>query len=158
MVTLVPMTEDDFRTYLEYAIPDYAQETVRAGNVHPDVALQAAEKQFQTLLPGGLTTPGQHLCTIWTETGNAMVGYMWFGIREDPGRAFAALYDFVILEPYRRQGHGTQALLALEEQVRGLGLDAIWLHVFGHNHAARALYEKLGYRTKNLTMAKELKS
>jgi len=45
---------------------------------------------------------------------------------------------------------------ALEERVRHLGLSTISLHVFGHNHAARALYEKLGYVTTNVMMSKTL--
>ena len=37
-----------------------------------------------------------------------------------------------------------------------MGLAAISLHVFGHNTAARALYEKLGFVTKSVLMSKAL--
>ena len=46
---------------------------------------------------------------------------------------------FVIDEAHRRQGYGEQAMLAAEVQAKALGYDTIALHVFGHNHAARAL-------------------
>ncbi len=49
---------------------------------------------------------------------------------------------------------GEQAFQALEIKVRELGLHTIALHVFGHNHAARAMYEKLGYITTNVQMLK----
>jgi ribosomal protein S18 acetylase RimI-like enzyme len=47
-------------------------------------------------------------------------------------------------------------MLALEARVISMGLDVISLHVFGHNRAARSLYEKLGYETTNVYMSKKL--
>lgn len=40
------------------------------------------------------------------------------------------------------RGHAYQALRVLETHVQGMGLHGLALHVFGHNHAARALYAK----------------
>ncbi len=37
-----------------------------------------------------------------------------------------------------------------------LGIDKIELHVFAHNAAARALYEKAGYAISSLYMAKQV--
>lgn len=37
-----------------------------------------------------------------------------------------------------------------------LGMKKIGLHVFGHNKVARGLYEKLGYETTNVVMAKTI--
>jgi hypothetical protein len=47
-------------------------------------------------------------------------------------------------------------MLAMEAEVKAMGLDRISLHVFGHNPGARRLYEKLGYETTNVYMAKQL--
>src|SRR5256885_13290165 len=44
---------------------------------------------------------------------------------------------------FRRRGYAMQAMLRLEDEARGMGLGSIGLHVFGHNTAARPLYEKL---------------
>jgi len=44
----------------------------------------------------------------------------------------------------------------LETLVRGMGMSAISLHVFGHNTAARALYGKLGFETTNVLMTKRI--
>ena len=156
MVDLIPMSEDEFHEYLGPAIAGYAEELVRAGNVASDQAFQSAEAQFDNLLPQGLDSPGQHLFSIWDPARSRRVGTLWFGIRDDGDRPFAALYDFLIFEVYQRQGYGHQALLSLEQQVKVLGFDMIRLHVFGHNRAARALYEKMGYVATNVTMAKRL--
>jgi ribosomal protein S18 acetylase RimI-like enzyme len=156
MVELIPMTEEQFHAYLGLAIADYAQDIARAGNVAPDLATEVSEQQFQSLLPDGLDTPDQSLYAIYDPIRRKHVGHLWFGIRDEGGQTFAALYDFAIFEAYRRQGYGTQALQALEQQVRARGLDEIRLHVFGHNHPARALYEKMGYVPTNITMAKQL--
>jgi RimJ/RimL family protein N-acetyltransferase len=49
-----------------------------------------------------------------------------------------------------------QAMTKLEGEAKRLGLDRIGLHVFGHNSAARPLYEKLGYVPTNINMVKHL--
>ncbi len=156
MVELIPMTEDQFRGYLGFAVANYAREAVRAGNVAPQAAMQAAQQQFDHLLPMGLDTPDQHLSAIRDGARAENVGYLWFGVRDDGARPFVALYDLLIFEAYRRQGYGSQALRALEQEVKALGFHEIRLHVFGHNHPARALYEKMGYAATNVTMAKRL--
>jgi ribosomal protein S18 acetylase RimI-like enzyme len=157
VVDLVPMTEDQFHAYLGFAVANYAQENIRAGNVAPDRALDAAGQQFQSLLPDGLDTPDQYLFSVQDTIREKSVGYLWLGIRDDGSKPFAFLYDILIFEAYRRQGYGTQALHALEKQALEKGFDEIKLRVFGHNHAARALYEKLGYVATNVNMAKRLK-
>ena len=81
---------------------------------------------------------------------------LWVAAETRQGKTRAFVYDFAIDEAHRRQGYGEQAFRALEDKVRALGLDSIALHVFGHNHAARALYEKLGYVTTNINMEKKL--
>lgn len=44
----------------------------------------------------------------------------------------------------------------LEEHVKSMGINKITLHVFGHNQPAIALYEKMGYKTFSMHMAKEI--
>lgn len=154
MVRLVPMTEEDYRNYLEFAIPNYAEEQVEAGAWHPEEAREKAEAVFRALLPDGLSSPDQYLCVIVDGMVGEGVGFLWYGVRDGDGHAFAALYDIVIWEPFRRHGYGSRALEALEEKAKALGLDAIMLHVFGHNTGARALYRKMGYVETNVTMAK----
>ncbi len=44
----------------------------------------------------------------------------------------------------------------LEKKVREQGFDTVSLHVFGHNHAGRELYEKSGYVVTNVNMSKKI--
>jgi ribosomal protein S18 acetylase RimI-like enzyme len=66
-------------------------------------------------------------------------------VAEEEGKRQVFVLDIQIYEAYRRQGYGSQAFLAMEEKAKELGISTISLHVFKHNHSARAMYEKLGY-------------
>ncbi len=156
MVKLIPMEEKDFQAYLQGAIEDYAQEHVKAGNWQPSEALAKSAQEFQQLLPQGVASENQHLYTITAEDTGEKVGMIWFAVLTNRTVPRAFIYDFRIDEQHQRKGYGTQALIAIEEKVKELGIKNIGLHVFGHNHAARALYEKVGYHITNVNMAKDL--
>ena len=156
MVRLVPMSEAEFQAYLAHAIPDYAQEHVTAGNWHPSEAMQKAEKAFHQLLPEGLASKNQFLFSIEDEGLGSKVGLIWFAVQDTGPHPSAFIYDFLIFDDFRRRGYGTQALSAVEDKVRELGLDTISLHVFGHNKAARGLYEKMGYEITHINMSKKI--
>lgn len=155
MVTLVPMDEAAFQKYRETAVETYAQEHVKAGNWHPDEALQQSEESFQKLLPQGLTSPDQHLFSIVNESGT-VAGMLWFAHQRSGPEPVAFIFDFQIYPQFRRRGYGKEALLALEEKAHAFQIPRLSLHVFGHNHAARALYEKVGYEVKSVMMSKKI--
>lgn len=155
MVQLVPMTEGEYQQFLAWSIPDYAQEQAKSGAWELEEALERGRRTFDELLPDGLSTPDQFLFSIESE-GKKPVGYLWYGVREEGERRYAALYELVIFEEYRRRGYASQALSALEDEVQGEGVEQIILHVFGHNQGARALYRKSGYVERNVTMVKEI--
>jgi ribosomal protein S18 acetylase RimI-like enzyme len=156
MVRLVPMSQAEFQRYCESSVRDYAQDHVTAGNWSAEQAVQMAEESLDQLLPDGLATPNQYLFTIEEEAGGKKVGILWFSVAERGGVPRAFVQDVGIDQAYRRQGYGTQAFEVLEAKVRELGLTRIALHVFGHNPAARAMYDKLGYEVVGLAMAKTL--
>jgi ribosomal protein S18 acetylase RimI-like enzyme len=64
------------------------------------------------------------------------------------------VYDVSVRPEHQRKGHASRAFAALDEVVRELGLAGVALHVFGHNKAALALYERLGFRATNISMFK----
>ncbi|MNT65069.1 putative N-acetyltransferase YycN [compost metagenome] len=68
----------------------------------------------------------------------------------------AFIYDFYIFEPYQRNGYGTEALAALDEEARKMNVTRIGLHVFGDNDRAFKLYQKMGYLITDITMSKKL--
>ncbi len=154
MIRLVPLTEADFLEYLEPAIAGYAQEHVKGGRWQPEEALEKSRQEFMQLLPQGPATPGQYLFRI--EAEGQKIGVLWFAVDRSWPQPRAWIYDIEIAEEFRGKGYGQQAMLALENKAKELGVRRIRLHVFGHNHTARALYEKLGYRVTNIDMAKDL--
>jgi ribosomal protein S18 acetylase RimI-like enzyme len=81
---------------------------------------------------------------------------IWFAERELGANRTAFIYDIRIEAAFQRRGYATQAFRVLEQLVRSMGMSAISLHVFGHNTAARALYEKLGFETTNVLMTKTI--
>jgi len=155
MIQLTPMTEAEFQAYLEPAIEEYGQEHIKSGHWRAEDAAEKSAAEFQGLLPEGLATPDQHLFSLKDE-GGTTVGMLWFAVTERGGKRAAFIYDVRVYDQFQRRGYATQAFQALEALARDMGLAAISLHVFGHNTAARALYEKLGFVAKNIIMDKTI--
>jgi ribosomal protein S18 acetylase RimI-like enzyme len=153
-IVLAPMTEADFASWREGTIPQYAAEKVKNGTWEPEEAPGRALDDFTRLLPAGQRTPGHHFWTVTEAATGRRVGCIWLG--QQKRRAY--LYDISIHPPARRQGYGRQTLRQLEIEVRALGCDAIDLHVFAHNAAARALYAELGYEVTDLNLRLTLQS
>ncbi len=158
MIKLIPMEESVYQQYLKTSTKEYGEEHVKAGNWHPSEAHARAEREFQDLLPKGLSTENNYIYTICDESTGTHVGMIWIAVSTNRAIPSAFIYDFRIDEEHRRKGYATEALVAIEDKILELGVHQIGLHVFGHNHAARALYEKVGYQITGLMMRKELKS
>ena len=156
MLRLVPMSEATYQAYLEVTVREYAEDKIKAGNWQPEEALERSAQEFRKYLPDGVATKGNTLYDVEDEALGIKVGMIWLGCIMQGTKPAMFIYDFVIDEAHRRTGYGKQAMLAAEVQAKALGYDTIALHVFGHNHAARALYEKLGYEITNVNMAKKL--
>jgi RimJ/RimL family protein N-acetyltransferase len=160
MVRLVPMGDAQFKSYIEQLIEGYAQEHVQAGNWSAAEGQKKAAEQVRSLLPEGVATPEHYLFSIETtggeESEGEAVGVLWFALRDRGGKRSAFIYDIMIFEEARRKGYAAQALEQLEAMARELGLSEIALHVFGHNVAARALYDKMRYEEVDIIMAKQL--
>jgi ribosomal protein S18 acetylase RimI-like enzyme len=149
------MSLDLFKRWLPPSIAGYAREHTVSGRWSAKEALRRSREEHQTLLPQGPSTPGQHLCSIVRLSDRKPVGMLWFGIEKAPKPA-AFVYNLEIFRGFRRRGYARQAMQLLEVETRRLGLDSIRLHVFGHNAAARALYDELGYVATNVMMKKRL--
>ena len=94
---------------------------IRSVRRHPDAALLVAE------LDGEL------------------VGRLSLARDPHPSSAHVADFGLTVAAAYRRRGIGTALLAAAEEWARDAGIRKLELHVFPHNRAAIALYEKVGY-------------
>lgn len=74
------------------------------------------------------------------------------------GGEYTILTDFFLLEPHRRQGHGSQALKLLETFARSHGFHAMDLYVLNHNAGVRQFYSRHGFQefTDRRPMTKSL--
>jgi RimJ/RimL family protein N-acetyltransferase len=156
MIQLRTMTESEYQVYLDNLHTGYADEQVKAGSWPADQALELAKAEIRETLPDGLASKNNFLYSLIAPDESLPVGVLWIMIRERNKQKEAFIADIVIYDTFRRRGYGAQALKALEEGVKGMGIHRIRLQVFGHNLAARDLYEKSGYETVNIYMEKRV--
>lgn len=156
MIQLVHMDESSFQFFLGQATRDYAEDKVKAGAWDPENAMKLSEEVIARSLPKGLYTEGAYLYSIVEISSDSQVGYIWFNVTEGRSGREAFIYDFYIFEPYQNKGYGKQAMIALDEEAREMGVTKIGLHVFGQNHRAFELYKKMGYIVTDITMSKDL--
>ena len=154
MIRLVPMLEGDLHSYLDTAIPNYAADNVKAGYWSEEEALGKSKDAYSKLLPEGVHSISQHLYKIEDTESGQSVGIIWLNARVDAPHPSGFIYDIEVNEEFRGKGYGKQAMLAIEEKARELGLKSIGLHVFAHNAVAKGLYEKIGYELKSMNMTK----
>jgi ribosomal protein S18 acetylase RimI-like enzyme len=151
---LRPFTEDELSAFVESDLEHYIEERVNAGEPR-DVARRVATEQIEGLFPDGRPAPRQLLFRVVDDDGNA-VGTLWVGPRQaDRPEAFW-VWDVEIDEAHRGKGYGRAAMVLAEAEALHCGASELGLNVFGHNHAARRLYESLGYTATSTQMRKAL--
>ena len=154
MLILNPMSTGEYAAFEGDAIRSYAEENVRCGKWTADSALHESTRLHHELLPHGLDTKNHYLFSIVDQEIEGSVGILWFANIERAGKRIAYVYNLLVHPQYRRQGYAQKAFVLMEEKVKALELSEIALHVFGHNLAAYALYQKLGYIPTNINMSK----
>jgi len=150
------MQPEAYPTYLDAAIVGYAEDNVASRRWPEAGAVERSRAEFATLLPLGLATPDNHLFDIRVREGGPVAGFVWLAIERKHDTVSGFVYDLVIKPEYRRQGHATRALAALEALARNRGATSLGLHVFAFNAGAQALYRRLGYEVVSLNMRKLL--
>ncbi len=150
------MRPEAFDAYLSEAIEGYAVDNVAAGRWPREGAIERSRADFESSLPRGLATPDHYLYEIKAAEDGPIVGAIWFAVIARNGIRSAFVYDLEIKTEWRRQGHATRAIQALEPIVSALGLSSIGLHVFAQNAGAQALYAGLGYGVTGFNMTKRL--
>jgi len=156
-IELKPLAQRQWETILQDRIPEYAEEQIKASRWSAEEALPKATEEFETLLPDGIRTATNHVLGIIDSASSETTGYLWYVEREKAGKPCIFICDLRVFKAYRRQGVASSALRALEDLVQQKhGTVRIELHVFGNNHAARALYETISYEETNVLMAKDI--
>lgn len=150
-VKLEKMNTVEFEQYLNYAIKNFAEEQIKSGNWEQQDAVSMATEEYKKLLPDGEKTENNYLFII--RDGKQEIGMIWLAHKTSE-KGF--IYDINIWEGNQGKGYGKQAMKEIERVAKEIGIKKIGLHVFGHNKAARRLYEKLGYIETNIKMEKAL--
>ncbi len=131
---------------------DYAKDKVENGTWLAEDSLKNAEAEFVKLLPKGLETPNEFLWNVVDE--DQIVGILW--AHHDPAKKSFFVYDILIYDKFQNKGYGQQTLAALDDEARKLGVTKIGLHVFGSNHRALHVYEKMGFVVTDVEMMKTI--
>jgi ribosomal protein S18 acetylase RimI-like enzyme len=155
-IRFVPFTDVDFQAWLTQAIPSYALTNVEDGRWTLAESIDKSREAHALLLPQGLLTPGQFFVRLQAGDSGEEVGSLWWSEADKTDGQEAYVYNIEIEEHARRRGFGRAAFLELERQARERGLHHLSLHVFGHNHGARRLYEELGFEPTSITLRKIL--
>ena len=153
-VRLDPMTLSEFEEFAVRSRAGFAAQQVASGVLPEDEAAGYAAEQLARLLPDGLDTPDQHLWTV--RACDEAVGHLWIEVRGDADGRGAFVYDVEVAEHARGRGLGRATMLAGERAAAELGAERVRLNVFGHNTAARRLYDALGYEVTATMMGKRL--
>ena len=153
-VRLVELDDAPYHKYRKNLVSDYAADKVRAGAWSQ--AEGCAARDVDGLLPEGPATQGQFLYSVRDDSMDAEVGTVWFALRNSGVGRSVWIYDIKIDESFRRKGYASRTLELVEDRAIKLGARSVELHVFGHNHGARALYEKMDYNETSITMAKKI--
>jgi RimJ/RimL family protein N-acetyltransferase len=148
------MDETPFREYRKHLVREYAQDKVRSGVWSKAEAEDKSASDVDGLLPEGPTTRGHFLYSVRDESVPAEVGVLWISPRDSGAGRSLWIYDILVDERFRRRGYASRILELVDDKARELDAGKVELHVFGHNHGARALYEELGYTATSIVMAK----
>ena len=152
MIKLRAMREDEFTGYLDYFIPDYANEIMANYGGSQQEALQKAKDEAATGLPQGVATKEQVLLCILL--ADQHVGYIWY--RPQPDTQSVFILDFAILEQFRGNGYGRAAMRALEDHLKSDNVNQIGLRVAADNKAAQNLYLSGGFRATGINMIRQI--
>ncbi len=155
MISFRAMKVDEFSSYRDYFIVDYADEISANFGRTLEQSRIIASKELAEDLPQNVSTPNNYLLCI-EQNESITIGYLWYKLYDDGATAF--ILDFVVFKEFRGQGHGKAALLALEEQLAQSGTKQIKLRVAYKNDGAKRLYEKVGFNITGFNMSKLLGS
>jgi ribosomal protein S18 acetylase RimI-like enzyme len=155
-VRLVPFTDVDFHAWLAQAIPAFALTNVEDGRWTLAESIEKSKEAHALLLPQGLQTADQFFMRLQDGDSGSDVGTLWWAESDQAGRRQAYVYNIEIEEHARRRGYARAAFQELERVAREHGVHHLSLHVFGHNHGARRLYDELGFEPTSMTLRKIL--
>jgi ribosomal protein S18 acetylase RimI-like enzyme len=123
--------------------------------LRPDEVRDALHATHELLLG----REGTRVVVAETEEGEP-AGLLWFGTNRNlvTGEDEAWVYNVSVVQEHRGEGIGKALMQHAERLAREGGFPALGLMVSAHNSGARALYEKLEFRTTNYLMRKVIRN
>ncbi len=132
IVHLAPVTSENWQACCELSLPAEQQDFV-ASNLY-----SIAEAQFY---------PTMHVRAIMTQA-DTLVGLAVYGLSPNTDQYRVA--RLMIDQAFQGQGYGRAAMQAILAEAAALGtIDQVWLSYREHNHAARYLYQSLGFQEQS---------
>lgn len=156
MLKLETMTEAEYSDFMEISIKDHIAKQIEAGFWPHDEAEAKMLAMRQQVIPQERDTPNHYFYSIKDSDQADTVGGFWFAVMQKEGKQFIIVFDIQVYEAFRRKGYGSQAFSLMEDHARELGVGTIMLYVHPQNHAARAMYLKLGYQGSETELTKAI--
>jgi GNAT superfamily N-acetyltransferase len=140
-LTFRSMRPDEFPAWRAHDALGFAADLTDSGSCPADEARARAEREYASLLPDGLDSPGY---TWWVLEADATpVATVWLAEHASPGLSW--VYSVEVGPEYRGRGYGRATMRAAEAATLRSGDSRLALNVFGHNTTAMGLYDSLGY-------------
>lgn len=145
-VTIRPMNTDEFEVFCQWSVQQHAKELAEELHISEEAAIREAKEELAQMLPDGILTSDNYLMTIAEADSDESAGFIWTLHEEFEGHKQSFLCDFAIWEPKRRKRYASAALGLAENLAAQMGCQESVLFVSDDNEAAKALYQKSGYR------------
>ncbi len=153
MITLRTMTQQEFEQFKASLAESYPADVARARGTTVEEERTSSDAQLADLFRDGLDNPEMRYWNI-VDGEAGVVGNLWVALGSGHLKAF--IYDIEIAPSFRGRGYAKAAMLAMEVALKPLGVRQIGLNVFAFNETAQHLYQRLGYSTTSMIMAKQL--
>ena len=108
------------------------------------------------MLPDIRWIHGQSLRTVHDEERGVDVGFVWYGQLASAPAETRSVHHVVIREDERGKGYGSATLLAVEEDVRRIGVTRLDLEVSADNQPAIRVSRSSGFRQTSVRLEKRL--
>lgn len=141
------MNPQEYNSYYEYNISDYAKDLVKSSGITVEESLKQAKKEFADMLSEGMDTKDNSLMIIEDENTGKKVGIIWYLYELCDGVKQVFISDFVIYEEERRKGYAAAALAEMEHKAVEDDCTQSIIYVWKHNPPGVNLYTKCGYIT-----------
>ena len=130
---------------------DFGPPPWRPVSVMDAAVTRAIEKALLVPVPGSIVFAAE-------DAASRPLGFINLETHTDyfTGEEHGHVSDLVVMATAEHRGVGKALMAAAEEWARGLGFRLLTLNVFGANHGARKLYDRLGYQNDTAKMVKVL--